>query len=49
MNVGNLQQRLTIVIACNRVDNTHLDTLVRPFHLRPVTYGFGCRELVAIG
>ncbi len=22
---------------CNRVDNTHPDTLARPFHLRPVT------------
>ncbi len=26
-----------IVIRCNRVDNAHPDTLVRPFHLRPVT------------
>jgi hypothetical protein len=34
---------------CNRVDNEHPETLARPFHLRPVTIGFGCRELVAIG
>ena len=35
--------------ACNRVDNTHPDTLAQTFYLRPVTLGFGCLELVAIG
>ena len=38
----------TRVGVCNRVDNTHPDTLAQTFYLRPVTLGFGCLELVAM-
>ena len=31
------------------MENTHPDTLAQAFYLRPVTLGFGCLELVAVG